>query len=298
MTFAQYETSEFSGTPERLFRFVMGTQTWAYTNLKDSTVRNSVTYTPEIIAMENIVQNLGEGPPTVDIMMSSDAEVAQQFIPYQPIFPLTVMVFRRHRDDPDGEYIVEMMGDVAAVAFDEENKMCTFQCRMVSSNFDRKVPWMIYQKPCNYALYGAGCLVNRESFKLAAAVTAITNGGSTLTSAAFATKPDHWFRAGFVKRESTGEVRFIVAHVGADLTLHTPFVDLDPEDTVSVFAGCDRSFATCKSKFDNGNRFLGFQWIPQKNPFTDNVYGTGSPVGSAGAVDSSPGYSPGGTSTR
>lgn len=289
MTFAQYETSEFSGTPERLFRFAMSSQTWTYTNLKDQTVYAGTTYFPEVIAMENIVQNLGEGPPTVDIHMASSIDVAQQFVPYQPIFPLTVTVYRRHRDDPDGEYVVEMMGEVAATAFDEEEGFVTFQVRMVSSNFDRKVPWMIYQKPCNYALYGAGCLIDRELFSLVASVVTITEGGTKLSSAAFATKPDHWFRAGFIRRNSTGEVRFVIAHVGADLTLHSPFVDLDPDDSITVYAGCDRSFSTCKSKFNNGNRFFGFQWVPSKNPFTDNVYGTGSPSGTAPAPGGTPG---------
>jgi hypothetical protein len=32
-------------------------------------------------------------------------------------------------------------------------------------------------------------------------------------------------------------------------------------------AGCDRTFATCQSKFGNSLNFGGFPWIPVKNPF-------------------------------
>jgi hypothetical protein len=34
-----------------------------------------------------------------------------------------------------------------------------------------------------------------------------------------------------------------------------------------AFAGCDRSFSTCQSKFGNSLNFGGFPWIPPKNPF-------------------------------
>lgn len=277
MSYADYEVSEYSGTPERLFLFTCGNEQWAYVNTSKPVLRGAVTYAPEVISMANIVQNLGEGPPSIDITMSSSAAVAQQFVPYQPIFPLLVTVFRRHRDDPAGEYIVEMMGDVAAVAFDEEEAMCTFQCRMVSSNIDRKVPWLIYQSPCNYALYGPGCQVNKEDFKIETVASDVIE--DRVFSNDFATHADGWFTAGYIKRDSTGEVRFVIDHVGNELTLQTPFTDLDPGDAVTAYAGCDRSFATCKAKFNNGNRFLGFQWIPQKNPFKDNVYGTGSSSG-------------------
>lgn len=280
MTFAQYETSEYSGTPERLFLFSVGNVQYAYNNQEREIVRGSTTYYPAIIAMDNIVQNLGEGPPTVDVTMDSDLEVAQQFVPYQPIFPMKVTVFRRHRDDPDGQYVVEMMGEVAAVAFDEEEHAVVFACRMVSSNFSRKVPWPIYQKPCNYALYGAGCRVNMDDFKLQTQLTSVNE--TSLRAASFATKPDGWFRTGLVKRDLTGEVRFIIDHVGDELTLQTPFIDLVAGDSLTVYAGCDRSYATCRDKFNNGHRFLGFEWMPTKNPFTDNIYGTGSPAGSGG----------------
>lgn len=286
MTFSEYEISPYSGTPERLFLFTAGNVQWAYNNQERDIVRGATTYRPVAIAMDNIVQNLGEGAPTIDITMDSSTPVAQQFIPYQPIFPLQVSVFRRHRDDPDNEYIVEMIGEIASVAFDEEENYATFACRMVSSNFDRTVPWLVYQKPCNYALYSTGCRVNKELYKVEAEVTSIV--GSTILSAAFATQPDGWFRTGFVKRNSTGEVRFIINHVGGLLTLQTPFVDLEPEDEVTAYAGCDRSFATCKSKFNNGARFLGHQWMPQKNPFVDNVYGTGTPSGGGGALANNP----------
>jgi len=280
MSFDQYEVSPYSGTPERLFLFTAGNAQWAYTNQGEDTFRGSTAYRPAIIAMGGLVQNLGEGPPTTEISMDAATPVAQQFVPYQPVHPLAVTVFRRHRDDPDNEYIVELIGEVASASFDEEEQMVTFSCRMVSSNFDRRVPWLVYQRGCNYALYGAGCRVNKELFKVEAAVTSVS--GAEILASAFASKPDGWFRNGFVKKNSTGEVRFVLNHAGGLLTLQTPFVDLDPGDTVTAYAGCVRSYNICVNKFNNGPRFVGFEHMPSKNPFTDNVYATGS-AGSSGA---------------
>ena len=283
MSFDDYEVSAYNGTPERLFLFTSGNVSWAYNNQERDILRGSVTYRPLVIAMDNIVQNLGEGPPTVEITMDASATVAQQFVPYQPVFPMYVTVYRRHRDDPAGEYIVEMMGDVAAASFDEEEGYATLSCRMVSSNFDRRVPWMIYQRQCNYALYGAGCRVNKELFKIETTATAVT--GDVILSSAFATQPDGWLRNGFVKKNSSGEVRFILNHVSGQITLQTPFVDLDPGEAITAYAGCDRTYPTCVSKFNNGPRFSGFPWVPSKNPFTENVYGTGTAGTSSSSTD-------------
>jgi uncharacterized phage protein (TIGR02218 family) len=36
-------------------------------------------------------------------------------------------------------------------------------------------------------------------------------------------------------------------------------------DTFEVVAGCDRTFATCKSKFNNVRNFRGFPHIPGRD---------------------------------
>lgn len=280
MSYNDYEVSPYSSTPQRLFLFQSGNQQWPLVNTSKSIVRGALTYEPEIISMGNIVQNLGEGPPVVEIAISSSAAVVQPFVPYQPIFPLLVTVYKRHRDDPASEYIVEFIGEVAGTSIDEEEGMATFQCRMTTSNVSRKVPLQIYQPLCNWVLYGPGCQVNKEDYKVETPVSDVNL--DALVSSDFATKPDGWFTNGFVRRDLTGEVRFIVAHVGNTIWLQTPFVDMDTGDVVSAFAGCDRTRATCNTKFANLRRHLAFPWLPYKNPFTDNVYGTGTPGSSGG----------------
>lgn len=278
MSFDTYEISPYSGTPERLFLFTLGVDTtWAYNNQHENIVKSSTIYVPAVISMDNIVQNLGEGPPSVEISMAADTPVAQQFVAYQPVKKLKVMVQRRHRDDPAGEYIVELIGEVVSASFDEEESRVTLTCRMVSSNFSRRAPWLIYQKQCNYGVYGPGCWVNPEDFRTDGEVDVVNE--SLIDATEWATMPDGWFRAGFVRNTRTGETRFILDHVGPQLLLQTPFVDVVLGDILAAYAGDNRSYEMCVGKFDNGHRFAGFEWMPSKNPFTDNVYGNGTPEG-------------------
>ena len=47
-----------------------------------------------------------------------------------------------------------------------------------------------------------------------------------------------------------------------------PFRNLEVNDTVQVYARCDRTRATCAAKFNNQLRHGGFPEIPILNPFT------------------------------
>lgn len=286
MTLDAYEISDYEGTPEQLFLFVMGNIQWGYVNSTSPVLHNTVVYQPMMIELPNIVQSLSENSPTIDIKIDGSAEMVQQFVPYQPIFPIRVRVYRHHIDDADDEFNVELIGEIVSAQFDEEDGSCNLSVRMVASNLDRKVPWPVYQKPCNWALYGPGCRVNKALFKTEATVTDIVENqivSSAFEAKAIAEGDPKWFRNGYVVRVLTGETRFVIDQEGDVLFLQAPFVGLQENDDVEAFAGCDRLIETCTNKFGNRDRFSGFPWPPEKNPFTDNVYGTGTAAGGGAA---------------
>jgi hypothetical protein len=39
-------------------------------------------------------------------------------------------------------------------------------------------------------------------------------------------------------------------------------------DAVTIYPGCDGSYATCLNKFANLKNFFGFPFMPNKNPFS------------------------------
>ncbi|HTV71768.1 MAG TPA: DUF2163 domain-containing protein [Rhizobiaceae bacterium] len=79
-----------------------------------------------------------------------------------------------------------------------------------------------------------------------------------------------WFSFGTVEWTSganNGRVARVLMHAkkGADVTLTLwPGSWAAPEtgDTFSIKAGCDKRFATCKTKFDNALNFRGFPHLP------------------------------------
>ena len=62
------------------------------------------------------------------------------------------------------------------------------------------------------------------------------------------------------------ETRTIVDHVGSIVTIMYKFKELEDNDSVDAYPGCDGKIETCKDKFDNLLNFLGFPFIPVENP--------------------------------
>lgn len=123
---------------------------------------------------------------------------------------------------------------------------------------------------CEHDLYDAGgCKVRQSLFTVDGTLTAAS--GSTVQATAFATKPDGWFTAGKLYGPN-GAKGFIVAHVGQVLTLLTSARGFKAGDAVKASAGCDRSYATCGTKFSNRSRFSGDPNLSPTNPFAERVY--------------------------
>lgn len=293
MSLNDIEQSAYQGTPSQLFQFAMGAKIMAYVGGSAQPYTwNNIDYLPDAaIEMGEINQQLSESSPSVEITITSGAEVAQLFIPYLPAEPIQVRVYRTHYMFAPGEYAPEFIGEVISTYFDEELGICTLTCRMVAAAMSRKVPWCVYSPNCSRALYGVGCDVNREDF---VTVTNIVGGAgtSTLSSGDFAnaaaahgiTDPEaapEWFRNGFVRHVESNEVRTIIGHNSTDIYLHTPFTSLKNGDQVRAYAGCARTRQHCAKKFNNLPKMLGFPWQPNRNPYTQTVYGTASSGGSS-----------------
>lgn len=78
--------------------------------------------------------------------------------------------------------------------------------------------------------------------------------------------PSTFFKEGTVRFTSGANLnrtRDIRGQNGLEITCYEEFPqDIQASDTVILEAGCDKLFATCRDKFDNGKRFRGFHLIP------------------------------------
>ncbi len=269
MTLLEKENLANGARPRQLFFFSMDNQSWAYAGGPDTAVLHlGVTYTPEVIALEAYTQSLNEQSPVLKININADADVCSQFVGFMPVKPMYVRGFKY--DEDDDEYRLNLLGEVASNSFDETTGMCALAVNLSSSKTQRNIPWPAYQKPCNRSLYETGCDVNREDYRVPSTLTSVV--GTSITAPEFATKPDGWFLAGYVKSAS-GEARLVVYHEGPLLVLQAPFFKTKPGEDADAYAGCDLRRTTCKDKFNNFHRWMGFAWVPSENPFTSNVFG-------------------------
>ena len=131
-------------------------------------------------------------------------------------------------------------------------------------------PRNVYQSVCMHTVYDAGCTATKASFT--ATGTVVSSPAPTLTS--FKTgnaQAVGYFDQGvitFTSGANSGLKRTVKAYDGAGgFTFVLPLpVAPAAGDTISVFAGCDKTVATCRTKFSNDVHFRGFPWVP--NPET------------------------------
>lgn len=287
MTYAAQEISAYAGEPVEIYLFRSGPAfQYAVTSASSAQTYNAITYQPEAISRSNVTQDTGEQPQLSQIVVPYDAPIALLFRAYLPAYPVFVNILRMHLTDTGTEWVRQFTGVVASVADDDSTAQTTLSCRPVGESLLRSIPWLTFQPTCNWATYSTGCGLDKNAFATASSVSTV--GDTTIQGPVFATKPDGWFVNGWVER-ANGERRYIIGHVGDTLTLQSPFVGLAAGEDVTAYAGEDFTENTCKTKFNNIDRFLGFPRIPTVNPYNTNLVGqsntnTGAPAAGSGTT--------------
>jgi uncharacterized phage protein (TIGR02218 family) len=144
----------------------------------------------------------------------------------------------------------------------------------------------LYQYGCDATLGDARCTVALSASTLTAAATIIAAASPRLlTVAGIDTFAADWFTRGlatFTSGANANQTSEIRRHSksGAITTIdlwqppaHAPLSG----DTLTVSAGCDKTFVTCRAKFANGKNFRGFPHMPG-NDFVMSVARPGAPT--------------------
>jgi uncharacterized phage protein (TIGR02218 family) len=260
MSYAARETSRYSGTPFELFWFSMGAQNWYLTSGDIARHLGARTFTPESISATAISQNQELRSGSITILIPRNHAIAALFVGYSPPAPLTLIIYRGHDGELEGETVTYFTGRVATAKFTEH---CELTCVPEQDALKRSVPIQKFQSQCNWVLFGPGCGLDKTAYAVSGTVSAIS--GDTVTVSGLSAKPDGWFRAGWL--ELGNSRRMIIAHTGDNVTLITPLLGLQVGDAVVAYPGCMLTEAICAGKFGNLVNFWGFSRIPTRNPF-------------------------------
>ncbi|SDG36725.1 DUF2163 domain-containing protein [Pelagibacterium luteolum] len=125
----------------------------------------------------------------------------------------------------------------------------------------------LYQHMCDAHLGDGRCGVDLDgaAYRADVTVTGMADARTVVVSelGGFA---DGWFVDGtaqWISGKRDGVREAILAQAGNRLGFARAVSDwVEIGDTLRVFAGCDKQFATCRTKFGNGANFQGFPHIP------------------------------------
>lgn len=265
MTFDASEKSVYGGRPVECYKFVFGATTYLWTSADATVVLPQGTFTPAVISRGELDHSKEDHAGNLEVTVARDNPLVAPYVPYVPGSKVALTLFRAHRGD-EANATAMFFGEVVSIVV--HGSEAVFTCAPFDQAFARQVPLLTCQPRCQWALYGTGCGVNALSFRDTCLVDSVT--GVTVFSAAFAARPDQWFRNGWME-DAAGDIRMVVDHVSNKITIMSPYPALAGGATVKVFAGCDRTEAICASKFNNLVNHLGFPRVPRRNPFVGSV---------------------------
>jgi uncharacterized phage protein (TIGR02218 family) len=128
-----------------------------------------------------------------------------------------------------------------------------------------------FQASCDVALGDARCSVDLSGPEFKATGTVVSlSGDRSFAVSGISNFAEGWFALGtlnWLTGANTGRKAEVLGHAqtGADVMitlLEAPVRLIEAGNTFDIFAGCDKRFETCQSKFTNAVNFRGFPHIP------------------------------------
>lgn len=259
------ERSVFSGRPDEFYKFsIVGGETYRYTPMRLPLTYQGFEYQAKAIQRGNYAfKKEMTSQDTLSIEVQSDLEILNNFKIIVPRRTMLVTIYRRHRGDSDLDILPVFFGRVRGVSW--EGAKATIECDSMNVMAKRGGLTANFQVGCNYFLYDEGCGLQRGDWKVTGPLVSVVNGVK-ISSPVFATKPDGWFKYGYL--EAGDGAYMIIDHKGSEVTLLNGLEGVAVGAAISAYAGCDRTLTTCWGRFDNGLNYLGFPWSPADNIFT------------------------------
>ena len=271
MSLFQTESSIQDSRPVELYSLTIAGTTYYLTTHNQSVTSQGTVYLPHPIQRGPIETN-DSNRNDIAVRVQSDLAAIAQFQAMRPS-DLTSMTIRRAQlADPD-EAVVIFSGFVSEVRFTNKASVAEFRIAPARKLTNRPCPSRGFGARCSWSLYGNGCGVDAQLFRVEGTVSEVDERRLIIPAAA--SKEDGYFDFGSIEFRHAGgvESRAIDSHQGDIIELMLPYPTnvLYAGIEVTLLAGCDRKYSTCAGKFQNNERFGGFASIPLTNPTTDGI---------------------------
>lgn len=277
MTYNSREISAASGEPVWLYRFVHGATVYRYTsdlyNITRDVGNGSETFVAAAGAIHSEISQTQEfSAANVTISLPRDAAVAVLFQSGLPTAAITATIYSYHRDD--AETVTAWTGRIRSVNW--VGGTVEVICEPLAALLDRDWLHYDYGATCNNVLYGSICGIDKDTTSTGGGylyrndVTVNTLSGNLFTTTGATGRADGFFNGGFAL-STASEYRMIASHTSTGFTVLHPFESLSTGDSLTLYAGCPLTLATCISRFNNRANFVGFPFVPRTDPHTEGI---------------------------
>ena len=257
-----------------LFTFTLsGGGILRYTSADVAVVVNGITYAAgPVITRGKTKVAVGIAVDTMDVTVSADSTVTVggkpllQFIAAGGLDGARLALDRAFAAAPGASW-VGTLGLFAGRVSDTgiTRYSATVTVASDSELLNSMIPRNVYQPGCTNTLFDGTCGQAKASYAAAATATSASSVANTVFSTGLA-QATGYFDLGWavgVTGANAGIGRTIKAQAGGVLTSVQPWPSaVTIGDTFTVYPGCDKSQATCSSKFSNLARFRGYPYVP------------------------------------
>lgn len=252
------------GRPVDLYEFARAHLRWRYTSADRDITVGSQTYAAVPIERGAIEASRELARANLTVTCARDNPVADMYRITAPSDVVTLVLRQMHMGD--GEVVALWSGRIVSVEW--RNERAVIELEPVYTSVRRMGLRRRYQRSCPHVLYGHGCNLSRETWRMD--TTASSIAGLTVQAANIGSMGDGYYAGGYVEWTTPAGVverRYVASHAGPVLTLAAVPVGLVAGQAIRVYPGCDRTLATCHAKFANAANYGGMPYIPERNPF-------------------------------
>jgi len=276
MTFASKETSQESGDPINLYRFVYGTgAAFNYTDADEQINEpgENVDYSPLAITHDGIRSNGTLDHATLSVLVPADAGVTSLFLVWPPSREVSLVIRAGHVSET--EFPVKWTGRVIGCSW--QGGEATLSCQPISTSLARPGLRRRYSLSCPYVLYDV------ESCKAVEAAATSATTVSAITSTTI-TVPGGWHGANAAAKYNGGkvswtnnvdgltEIRRILSAMSTTIRVAGLIRGLSVTDAINVTLGCNRQESDCVDLHANLDNHGGMSFLPDDNPVGRNKF--------------------------
>ena len=262
------DSAHFGERPVFLFRITDGVDTFTLADYGVDVVAAEITWQAADIAGEDLTSSLDMLGDELNLTLKTDnaSHAVLGYLDRLNCKNFSVEVFLLDLDEVESLDLSapEHVGRIEEVSFN--GSAIVMQVSSLFRVGEQRIPKIQLQRLANQSVYEHATI---GDFTTTGTITAIEDDPPYVEADEFGAKAtaetdDNWFALG--KVTVGNEVRVCTGQDGNRLYLNYPFANAAVSDSISAVAGDDKRAVTWDEKFDQLENFLGFPYIPSRNP--------------------------------